>query len=205
MRIRKQVWVAGIILLVIALVAGLWLWKQSAADQLEIVSDAPDFTLQNLEGKDVTFSDLKGKTKIVEFIFTNCPDVCPTTTAQLVQIQKQLKEDGLFGKDVEFVTITFDPERDTPEVLKKHAEAMGIDQNGWSILRGDVATTKKVVEDYWVYAEKQPDGSFIHSSRSLFLIDEKNQIRKIYSMGEEMPREEILADIKTLEKGFFSF
>jgi protein SCO1/2 len=109
-----------------------------------------------------------------------------------------LKQKQLFGEDVHFVAISFDPERDDPKLLQDYAKRLKIDPSGWSILRGTEQQTKEVADQFGVFIEKQPDGTYAHSTRSLFLVDANNNIRKIYTMGDKMPTEEVLSDILQL-------
>ena len=69
------------------------------------------------------------------FIYTSCPDVCPLLTDKMAQVQDELGPD--FGAEVAFVSITVDPEHDTPEVLKEYAETFDADLGGWGFLTGD--------------------------------------------------------------------
>ncbi|MFD2169934.1 SCO family protein [Tumebacillus lipolyticus] len=198
---RNNLLVNGfIVLLIVAFIGGIAYWFWSGYTKLPILNRAPNFTLQNIDNQDVSFTDYNGKVRLVEFFFTNCPDICPITTAKMVNLQKELKAKGFFGDKVQFVSVTFDPDRDTPDVLKAHAEAMGIDQSGWTLLRGKEADTHKVVESYGAFVEEQADGTFIHATRSLYLVDAKNNVRKVYYMGDEMPTEDVLKDIVKLAK-----
>ena len=99
--------------------------------RLPVIGPAPDFDLTSQDGKRVTLADLRGKVVAVTFIFTMCPDICPMLTSNMAQVQEMLGAD--FGKSVAFVSITIDPENDTPEVLKDYAEAFGADPEGWSL------------------------------------------------------------------------
>ena len=83
---------------------------------------APDFTLIDQNGKRQTLSQLRGKAIVLSFIFINCPIVCPTIVTNLVQVERELGEKS---KDVAFVFISVDPERDTPEAFKRYADQMG--------------------------------------------------------------------------------
>jgi len=198
----KKRWLTAAVLVVALLAGGGFLVANSGGSDLPVVSTAPAYTLENLEGKKVTSEEVGGgKVRLVEFLFTNCADICPMTTANMVTIQKKLKEDGLFGDKVEFVSITFDPERDTPEQLQAYAESHGIDQNGWTFLRGTEKETWKTAEDFGAYVEKQPDGNFAHSITSLFLVDQDNNVRQVFKMGEEMPTDEVYEEIKKLAGG----
>ncbi|MGB8954478.1 MAG: SCO family protein, partial [Tumebacillaceae bacterium] len=158
---KKKSWVISALAAVVVLGAGLWYFTSGSS--LPVLSAAPTYTLENLDGKKVTSDDFKGKVRLVEFMYTNCPDICPMTTANMVQLQKMLKEEDMFGKDVQFVSVTFDPKRDTPDVLKAYQETMGIDSSGWTFLRGDEQEVAKLMEQFGAYVEKQPDGSFAHT------------------------------------------
>jgi len=85
-------------------------------------------------------------------------------------------------------------------VLQTYGDRLGIDRGGWQLLRGQEAQTKKVANDYGIVVEKLKDGTFMHSNLSLVLIDAKNNIRRIYEMGNEMDNDKILADIVKLTK-----
>jgi protein SCO1 len=190
---KKKSWLISTLAAVVVLGAGIWYFTSGSS--LPVLSAAPAYTLESLDGKPVSSSDFKAKVRLVEFMYTNCPDICPMTTANMVQLQKMLKEDDMFGKDVQFISVTFDPKRDTPDVLKAYQETMGIDPSGWTFLRGDEQQVAKLMEDFGAYVERQPDGSFAHTITSLFLVDEDNNVRAVFKMGEEMPTDQIYDDI----------
>lgn len=194
---RKRVRLLGFLAFFILLIAAgsWWYWH---SEKLPVVMPAPNFTLQNIDGGQLTFQQEQGKVRLVEFFFANCPDICPMTTANMVKIQDLLKQKKIFGKDVEFVSISFDPERDTNDVLKQYGDRLHMDRSGWKVLRGTQAETSQVADQFGVYVEKQTDGSFVHSTRSLYLVDRDDQIRKVYQMGDEMPTDEIYNDILKL-------
>ncbi|MBL0388208.1 SCO family protein [Tumebacillus sp. ITR2] len=196
---RRRITVFGTLLLVIlALAGGSWWYWHSENQKLPTVMPAPNFTLQNIDGGTTNLYGEQGKVRLVEFFFANCPDICPLTTANMAKIQDQLKQKDVFGQDVEFLSISFDPERDTNDVLKQYADRMKMDRAGWKVLRGTQDETAQVADSFGVYLEKQADGSFVHSTRSLYLIDRNNQIRKVYSMGNDMPSDEVYNDILKL-------
>lgn len=203
--VRTRILPALIVVVAVAVIAGIGFTFLSKGEELPIVYAAPDFTLPNISGEPVPFSKETGTVRVVEFLFANCPDICPTTTATLVQVQNKLKEKGVFGDKVEFYAITFDPARDTPDVLSKYAEGLQMDRNGWELLRGTEEDTFKVLDDFGVFAEKQADGTFVHSTGSLFLVDEDNNIRNIYQMGEELLPTVVYDDIMSLVDEFKLF
>src|SRR5688572_22051579 len=87
--------------------------------RLSKIGPAPEFTLTKHDGNRLALKELRGKVLAVTFIFASCTDTCPLLTAKMAGIQNRLGSD--FGSKVFFVSITVDPERDTPEVLKRYA------------------------------------------------------------------------------------
>ncbi|WP_171253141.1 SCO family protein, partial [Acinetobacter baumannii] len=80
----------------------------------------------DMYGRPVSLRDSDGKVRLVSFHYTYCPDVCQATNLNLIRVQQKLKEQGSLGKQALIMTITFDPKRDTGEVLQKYTEARGI-------------------------------------------------------------------------------
>src|SRR5262245_56541079 len=92
-----------------------------APSRLAVIQPAPDFTLTTQDGGTLKMSDLKGKVCLVSFVFTTCNGTCPATTHRMGQVQAALKDRGLAKDDrVRLLSITLDPARDTPEVLRKY-------------------------------------------------------------------------------------
>lgn len=189
-----------IAILLVIFISSLVYWFWWGATRLPSIGRAPDFTMQNLQGEPVSFHDSTGKIRVVEFFYANCPDICPITTANLVQMQNEIKEDDpkLIGNRIEFWAITFDPERDTPEVLQQYADNIGMDPDLWQVVRGTPAETIQIADQFGAYVAKEADGTFTHSTKSLFLVDGANNIRRVYYMGDKMPSEEILDDVLQL-------
>src|SRR5215813_14523472 len=85
----------------------------------------PNLPVVTQDGKTLRFYDdvIKGKIVLISFIYTSCPDICPLTTARISQVEEKLGE--IVGRDIFFISLTVDPERDSPEQLKSFAEAFG--------------------------------------------------------------------------------
>ena len=113
---------------------------QTKQQRLPKIAPAPAFALTSQDGTPVALADFRGKVVAVTFIYTSCMDTCPVLTALMAYVQDKLGPD--FGKRIAFVSITVDPERDTPEVLKRYAETFGADLNGWAFLTGDPAAIR---------------------------------------------------------------
>lgn len=159
------------------------------------MGNARDFTLVDQGGHNVTLSDHRGKVVLVNFMFTKCPDYCPTLTAVLANVQAELIEDGL-GDRVQFVSVTVDPENDTPELLRRYAEAMHVHADGWNFLTGDATQIDKVAGAYGVFFDRQPSGSVQHNLLTT-IVDASGQMRVQY-VGEGFDPDELLADIRKL-------
>jgi len=159
---------------------------------LPIEKAAPAFELTDLDDQKVTLASTNGKARIVYFYFANCPDVCPPTTFLLSQVQEQLKKEGKLGTKAELISITFDPVRDTPEVIRAFAKRNFADLNGWRFLRGDEANTTQIARDFGIGVIKNEDGSFSHSN-VITIVDKDGQIRKwIDGSKEDLTAEEIV-------------
>jgi protein SCO1/2 len=139
---------------------------------------APDFKLISQDGIEVGRTLFRGKVVLISFIYTWCPDICPVLTDKLVRIQDDLGP--LFGKNVAFVSITFDPERDTPEVLRDYAEAFGADPAGWFFLTGQIEAVREVATRYGVVMIPGVDGAIDHNLMTT-LIDRQGRMRVQYS------------------------
>ena len=98
---------------------------------LELLS-IPPFAFTDLDGETVTEASLDGQLTVLDFIFTNCPFVCPPMGANMARAQEALE-----GTGVEFVSISVDPERDTPEALRRYAETYGGELETWTFLRSE--------------------------------------------------------------------
>lgn len=157
-----------------------------------------EISLVDQNGQNYNFGKDQTKLKLVEFVYTHCPDVCPTTTQKMSLLQKDLQKKGVFGKDIEFITITIDPYRDTPEVLKNYMNGFHLKNDGnWIFLSGNKAdskeTQKKVreVANALQFQYMDPgNGYFIHSAFT-FLLDENNKFIKKFPMGKEFNKKQV--------------
>src|SRR5918992_4025838 len=130
---------AALVLMVAVLAGAAPIQAHEVAHEqrLPTIGPAPDFALTSQDNQPVTLQDFRGKVVAVTFIYTSCPDTCPLLTMKMAQVQDDLGP--RFGTKVAFVSITVDPEHDTPEVLKHYAEAFDADPAGWAFLTGPPA------------------------------------------------------------------
>jgi protein SCO1 len=162
--------------------------------RLPTIGAAPDFALISQDGAEVTLESLRGKVVAVAFIYTFCPDICPMLTDKMARVQDELGAD--FGTDVAFVSITVDPERDTPEVLREYAAAFDANLAGWSFLTGEPAAIRDVAHRYGVAVRAAPDGQVDHTLLTT-LIDRRGIMRVQY-LGYRFDEEEFRHDLQSL-------
>lgn len=127
---------------------------------------APDFRLKDASGKERSLADFRGKAVALFFGYTHCPEVCPTTLADLAQVMRLL---GADAERVQVLFVTLDPERDTPEVLGKYVPYFNPSFLG---LYGDEQATAQAAKAFSVSYRKHPDknGYTVDHSDSTFLI-----------------------------------
>ena len=134
-----------------------------------------ELSLTGHDGKARTLADFRGKAVVLFFGYTHCPDICPTTLADVAGVMKK------FGKDaarVQVLFVTLDPERDTPEVLAKYVPAFDPAFLG---LIGDAAATQRAAKEFRIFYEKRPGnapGAYTvdHSGQS-YVIDPQGRLR----------------------------
>lgn len=193
------------ILLAVCVVAAVYLVYNSLGfgkDKLPVIREVGSYSMENVDGKTITSEDTKGKVKLMYFYFTSCPDVCPVTTLILSQIQEELKKEELFGGEVNFVSISFDPKTDTKEKIKEFGDRFNADYSGWYFLRGDQEETRKLMQDSFKIPLLGNDSTNFTHGNSIALVDRDNNIRKMYNAGvpSDVKTEDIIRDIKTLIK-----
>jgi protein SCO1/2 len=162
--------------------------------RLPVIGPAPPFTLTSQDGAPVALADLLGKVVSLTFIYTGCPDICPLLTQKMVDVQNELGPK--FGAKIAFVSISLDPERDTPEVLKDYAQFWGARSEGWTFLTGSPEAVRDVTRRYGVFFSKKEDGSVEHSQLTS-LVDAEGQMRVQY-LGARFDPEEFRRDLMSL-------
>jgi len=187
----------------VAMLAGLAAvgWAQLAVGheanedtRLSKIGPAPEFTLTTQDKARLSLRDLRGKVVAVTFIYASCADTCPLLTAKLAGLQAKLGAD--FGPKVFFASISVDPERDTPEVLARYAQAHGAKPAGWAFLTGTPAEILVVEKKYGIFARKNPRGDVDHTFLTS-LID-RDGILRVQYLGVRFDPNEFLADLRSL-------
>jgi protein SCO1/2 len=148
-------------------------------------------------GKARTLDDFRGKAVVLFFGFTHCPDVCPTTLADMAQVKRKL---GPLGERVQVLFVTVDPERDTLDKLAKYVPAFDPSFLG---LRGSLEDTRAVAREFKIYFEKRPGATpgeytIDHSAQS-YVIDPQGRLRLF--VRHERIGEDLAPDLRTLLEG----
>jgi protein SCO1 len=162
--------------------------------RLSQIGPAPEFTLTTQDGQRLTLRDLRGKVVAVTFIYAACTDTCPILTAKMAALQKQLGKD--FGSKVFFVSVTVDPERDTPQVLRRYAGGHGANLAGWAFARGTPDETREMARRYGVFYKKGERGDVDHTF--LTSIIDRQGILRVQYLGVRFDPGEMLRDLRSL-------
>ena len=157
---------------------------------------APDFDLIDQRGEPLALESLRGGPVVLDFIFTRCAGPCPILTGLLADVREALEPEA--RERVRFVSISLDPEYDTPERLLEYARARRVDAPGWSFLTGPRERVDAVVRAYGVGSTPDPEGGvqLVHTLVT-FLIDSEGRIAGRY-LGLRHPPESIAGDIAEL-------
>lgn len=155
-----------------------------------------DFTLTAHTGERVSLNDFRGKVVLLYFGYTYCPDICPTTLANLARVMDKL---GRRSDEVQVVMISVDPERDTPEKLAKYVTTFDPSFIG---LTGSPAEIATVTTMMGIFYEKESgtieSGYLVNHTASILVIDQEGALRLVYSL--DTPDEDIASDLRQLTR-----
>lgn len=175
----------------------------TGCDRLSVKDNLNDaqFELVDHRGDTVTFpDDFSGKAILAGYVYTHCPDICPMITFNMRDVEQALDSEDLY-----FLSISFDPDRDTPEILADYVKTYQLDDSRWSMLTGDRKTISILLERLNIVTVKTPSrftdsGNrvyFIDHTDRVTLIDKDGNIRRNY-MGSELSSNEVIEDIRAL-------
>ncbi|MFM8885901.1 MAG: SCO family protein [Chthoniobacterales bacterium] len=195
-RMQRLGWVGAFLAFILAVVMGYSMWRGSErrdVEKLPVMRAVPDFTLTDQDGNTVTRDDLRGKIWIADFIFTRCKGPCPLMTARMLEMQRAL----LKTPDVKLVSISVDPEHDTPAVLKAYAEANFAEPGRWKFLTGDKTVIEKVVTEGFMQHLDEETGDPVHGT--MFLgVDGNGMVRSARMLEDPELIPKILTDTGNL-------
>lgn len=155
---------------------------------------AKDFALTDHTGKQRTLADFRGKTAVVFFGFTQCPDVCPTTLSDMAEVKKKL---GADGKKLEVLFISVDPERDTPALLAQYVPAFDPAFIGLTGTPEQIAATAREFKVFFQKVPGRTEKSYtVDHTAASFVFDPQGNVRLFVRYGT--PVDAVVADLKNL-------
>jgi len=155
---------------------------------------APDFVLLDQNNERFDSAKLRGKVVALNFIFTTCSDVCPIFTANLAQLQRHFN--SRYAGEVFFVSITTDPEVDSPKVLKGYAQRYNADFTNWAFLTGSEAQLNQVWQSFGIRVIRKARGLVQHTS--LTTVIDRQGVRRFNHFGEKWRSKDVEKDMLSL-------
>ena len=192
--------------LALALPTGALLMRNQMRRELPVLAELPPFSLVDEEGRPFGKADMAGRVWIADFVFTSCADACPRLQGKMKKIQDRLipREQG---GEIALLSISVDPERDTPQKLKQYGEVFGARRGLWKSLTGQQQEVEKtVVKGFHTAMAKMPrpgDASdatafdIMHGER-LVLVDRQGRLRGFYEADDQ---DHLLRDARSLTAG----
>ena len=169
-------------------------FEQKPVERREVAKPTKNFSLIDQSGQKFDSSKLRGKVVIVSFAYTTCPDVCPLITAALRQVQINLTERERANSYL--VTITTDPEVDSPKVLAGYAKRFGAELSSWAFLTGDQAMLGQVWKSFGVGVVRKARGLVDHTPLTA-IVDRQGLLRIAY-IGAPFDPQSMLRDVRRL-------
>ena len=154
------------------------------------------FNFINQDSIEVTEKNVEGKIYIADFIFLNCPTICPRMTNEMTKVYEAYKS----NPNILFISHTIDPENDSIPRLKSYAENIGADSKKWFFVTGDKDKIYSLAEESYfaiAYSDSTAPGGYVHSG-GLLLVDKNKRIRGVYDGTDPKETDRLKADIKTL-------
>jgi len=199
---KSRAWNLTLILIPLVTAALLFLLREIQVQRLgnrtiNNYGSVPAFQLTNQSGRPFGSADLAGKIWIADFIYTTCPGPCPMISSRMSEMQKPLVK-----TDVHLVSVTVDPEKDTPQMLREYANRLQAEPGRWDFLTGPKSAIYDLSRRGFKLVAAEHDGENgepLHSTR-MILVDRHGQIRGYYDATEADAITRLLADTNHLLK-----
>jgi len=204
----------GTAVVVLGLFLGIALWLKLAPtsrpaasirkplEGLNRYGVVPHFVLLERSGKKVGLAELRGRIWIADFMYTSCKDTCPLQAAEMANLQEELKNEA----GVQLVSISVDPDTDTPTALSLYAKRYQADPNRWLFLTGPKDQISRLVQEGFRLGvapagdERTESAVVLHSPRFV-LVDQETQIRGYYDSRDPEALRRLRKDVASLRKG----
>lgn len=175
--------------------ATLWFAIARPVKVIPRIKPLPAFQLEDQYGLPINSSDLLGRQVVINFTYTSCGAACDAQRQGLVKLREALRKDGRLGREVIFLTVSFDPARDTREALQVYAAQLGADRETWRFVTGDPDELKALIGgELSIYYDKPDEAGQIKHEQDVILVDGNGIFRARYK-GEALEQSMILRDI----------
>lgn len=174
---------------------------------MDVFGSVPPFSLTDQTGGTFGSDSLAGRVTLLDFVYTHCTDACPLMSATFQETQRKLTDDKLFGSKIMLVSLSVDPQHDTPPVMAEYGQQFKSDPNGWKMLTGDWDAVYDVVTGFKVATRPPrpaadapaPGGTELTHTTAVVLIDPQLQVRA-YLDGTGSSADDLIAAAKRLLK-----
>jgi protein SCO1 len=198
----EATWIFMLLILVLPIAAfGAYTWYQNKFEKLPVYgkesSRIQPFVFTNQDGHQIALENFKDKIIVADFFFTHCASICPKMSKSLKRVQDKFSNDS----NIQLLSFTVDPERDSTLQLSNYARQFGINSDQWSLLTGDKKEMYKLARNSFMIVATDGDGGpndFIHSEK-LVLLDKIHRIRGYYDGTNEIEVNKLMNDIKKLK------
>jgi cytochrome oxidase Cu insertion factor (SCO1/SenC/PrrC family) len=178
----------------VCLALGWRMLRIERTPELPVLATVPDFQLTERNGSAVNLNDLKGQVWIADFIFTNCAESCPMMTSKMKELQDQLNNTN----GVKLVSISVDPNRDTPAALQTYAEHNKAGKQ-WLFLTGEENKIHHLIQKGFLLAvQNATDQNPILHSQKFVLVDQDSRIRGYYDADDPQTKKKLVSDVRAL-------
>lgn len=156
-----------------------------------------DLTLTNQDGDPIKIGDFRGQTLVLTFIYTRCPlpDYCPLMSKRFASLQPKLR--AQFGNTVHLLSVSFDPEYDTPKVLREYAQKYTDELDTWTFATGDSTEIARITDRFGVFT-KQDGGEITHNLRTI-VIDQNGLVRRLFH-GNDWTSEQVMSAVRQINE-----
>jgi len=200
MKDRSTIWFLSVAFIIPAMAFAFFMWYEKKMSALPVLGEkdhkVTGFQLKDQDNR-IFIYEPSEKIMVAGFFFTHCPSICPAIIKNL----KKVNEKILNEKNIQLLSITVDPERDSASQLKNYCLTRKINNDHWEFLTGDKKTIYKLARNSFKVVATDGDGGpedFIHSEK-LVLVDRKGRIRGYYNGTSSNETDQLIADIKKLQ------
>lgn len=196
----RRLLLAGLLLGLAVLALAVWFAVARPVKVLPRMEPLPAFVLQDQYALPLSSSELAGRMLFINLTYTGCGAPCARQQQTLVELREQLRADGRLGSEVLFLTISFDPQRDTPQALQTYAARLGADRGSWRFVTGNPRELKALIggELGFYYGTPDASGAIEHDQR-IVLVDRNGLIRAKYK-AEGLTTAKLIRDLGLVEQ-----